>query len=72
MSLTMGGRLDVLTWFIEWTTQLNRTDPLAFAIVTVLTMSLTGVAIAVVAEFFLKKLSQHGGGAKDKSSSSPH
>ncbi|HSI58129.1 MAG TPA: hypothetical protein VLA16_11275 [Ideonella sp.] len=47
----------MLAWFIEWTSQLNQTNHLAFAAVTVLTMATIGVGIAVVAEVILKRLS---------------
>ena len=40
--------------FVEWTTQLNQTDHLGFALVTVLTMA--GVGVAVVAELLLGRL----------------
>lgn len=45
----------MFAWFIEWTTQLNQTDHLAFAIVTVLTMALSGIGIAMTAELVLKR-----------------
>lgn len=47
----------MLAWFIEWTTQLNQTNRLGFAVVTVLTMVAIGVGIAVVVEVLLKRLS---------------
>lgn len=47
----------MLATFIEWTTQLNQDNRLAFALVTVLTMAAIGVGIAVVAELLLKRLS---------------
>jgi hypothetical protein len=47
----------MLDWFIKWTTQLNQNDHFAFALVTVVTMASIGVAIAVTAEFILKRLS---------------
>lgn len=45
----------MLAWFIEWTTQLNQTNHLAFAVVTVLTMATVGGGIAVVAELLLAR-----------------
>lgn len=42
--------------FVEWTTQLNQTDHLGFALVTVLTMAGVGVGVAVVAELLLGRL----------------
>jgi hypothetical protein len=46
----------MIRWFIDWTTRLNATDGLAFALVTVAVMAATGVAIAVVAELLFKAL----------------
>jgi hypothetical protein len=46
----------MFSWFIEWTTQLNQTNRLAFAFVTVLTMVAVGGGIAIVAETLLKRL----------------
>ncbi len=54
--------------FLEWTTQLNQTNPLGFAIVTVLTMASVGVGVAVVAELLLKKF----GAAKSGAPKHPH
>ncbi|MBI5268511.1 MAG: hypothetical protein HY856_02415 [Burkholderiales bacterium] len=53
----------MLAWFIDWTTQLNATNRLGFAVVTVLTMATIGVAIAMVAELILKRLSSGKSGA---------
>lgn len=55
----------MLASFIEWTTELNRTHPLGFAVVTVLTMATVGGAIALTAEFVLKKLSGGKSSAPD-------
>lgn len=49
--------------FLNWTTELNRTQPLAFALVTVATMASIGVAIAVTAEVLLTRLSPRSSGA---------
>ena len=46
--------LDLFILFIEWTTQLNRTNHLLFGLVTVLTMALTGIGIASFVELILK------------------
>jgi hypothetical protein len=43
--------------FIQWTTRLNQTNHVGFAVVTVLTMTGVGVGIAVVAEAILRRLS---------------
>ncbi|WP_374675405.1 hypothetical protein [Ideonella sp.] len=53
----------MLAWFIDWTTQLNQTNHLAFAVVTVVTMASIGVCIAMVAELVLKRLSAGKSGA---------
>jgi hypothetical protein len=53
----------MLTWFIEWTTRLNQTHSLAFAVVTVSTMAALGVGIAVVAEWLLVRLAAGRPGA---------
>ena len=53
----------MLTWFIQWTAQLNQTNHVAFAAVTVLTMTTIGVGIAVVAEVVLMRLSAGKSGA---------
>jgi hypothetical protein len=53
----------MLDWFIQWTTQLNQSNHLGFAVVTVVTMASIGVAIAVVAEVILKRLSGGKSGA---------
>lgn len=58
----------MLAWFIDWTTRLNQTHHLAFAAVTVITMATIGVAIAMVAEWLLKRLSAGKSGA----ASDPH
>lgn len=42
--------------FIEWTTRLNETDLLAFALVTVGVMAAVGIAIALVADLIFKLL----------------
>ncbi|WP_333653951.1 hypothetical protein [Dissulfurispira sp.] len=42
--------------FIEWTTRLNETNSLAFAFVTVGTMIVVGVGIALVVELVFKIL----------------
>jgi hypothetical protein len=46
----------VISDFIQWTTHLNQTNHLAFALVTVGLMTATGLAIAVVAELVFKLL----------------
>lgn len=53
----------MLAWFIEWTTQLNQTNHLGFAVVTVLTMVTIGVGIAALAEVILTRLSAGKSGA---------
>jgi hypothetical protein len=53
----------MLDWFIQWTTQLNQTNHLGFAVVTVVTMVTIGVGIAVVAELILTRLSAGKSGA---------
>lgn len=53
----------MLAWFIEWTTQLNQTNHLGFAVVTVLTMVTIGVGIAALAEVVLTRLSAGKAGA---------
>lgn len=53
----------MLAWFIQWTTQLNQTNHLAFAAVTVLTMATVGVGIAVFAEVLLMRLGMGKSGA---------
>ena len=53
----------MLTSFIQWTAQLNQTNHVGFAVVTVLTMATIGVGIAVVAELVLKRLSAGKSGA---------
>jgi hypothetical protein len=58
----------MFAWFIEWTTQLNQTNHLGFAIVTVLTMAGVGIGIAVVAELLLKRF----GAAKSGAPEHPH
>lgn len=55
----------MLVSFIEWTTELNRTNPLGFATVTVLTMATVGGAIALTAEFLLTRLSGGKSSAPD-------
>lgn len=55
----------MLAWFIEWTTQLNQTNSLAFAGVTVLTMATVGGGIAVVAEVLLTRLAAGKPGAPE-------
>lgn len=57
----------MLSAFFEWTTHLNRTDPWAFALVTVLTMATVGGAIALIAEGVLSKLSGGKSAAADPS-----
>jgi hypothetical protein len=59
----------MLDWFIQWTTQLNQTNHLGFAVVAVVTMASIGVAIAVVAEVILKRLSGGKSGAAGQSPS---
>jgi hypothetical protein len=44
----------------QWLVELNRNNPLLFAIVTILTVSGTGVAIAVLTELFFKLLGIKG------------
>lgn len=55
----------MFAWFLEWTTQLNQTDRLGFAIVTVLTMAAVGIGIAVVAEVLLKQFGATKSGAPE-------
>lgn len=55
----------MFAWFLEWTTQLNQTNPLGFAIVTVLTMAFVGIGIAVVAEMLLKRFGASRSGAPE-------
>jgi hypothetical protein len=62
----------MLAWFIEWTTQLNRTNPPAFAAVTVVTMATIGVAIALVAELLLRRLGASKRGAPVHPPASDH
>lgn len=40
--------------FVAWTTHLNETNRLAFAVVTVGVMAVVGIAIAVVAELVFR------------------
>ncbi|MCS7150595.1 MAG: hypothetical protein N2Z40_06815 [Caldimicrobium sp.] len=44
----------MLVEFIEWTTNLHKTDRLLFAIVTIITMAVCGAAIAIVVELVMK------------------
>ena len=46
----------MITQFIEWTTYLNETNKLAFALVTVGVMAAVGVVIAFIAEPVFKVL----------------
>ena len=46
----------MLAWFIQWTTQLNQTNHVGFAAVTVLTMAAIGIGLAGMAEVILKRL----------------
>jgi hypothetical protein len=46
----------MITDFIEWTTHLNQTDRVAFALVTVAVMAGVGVFIATIAELIFKAL----------------
>jgi uncharacterized membrane protein len=62
----------MLAWFIDWTTQLNEDNRVAFAAVTVLTMATIGVGIAVVAEVLLKRLSAGKSGAPAQHHSPNH
>lgn len=55
----------MLAWFVQWTAQLNQTNHIAFAVVTVLTMAAIGVCIAVTAELILKWLSVGKSGAPE-------
>ena len=55
----------MLAWFVEWTTQLNQSNHLSFAVVTVLTMATIGVGIAVVAEVLLLRLASGKSGASE-------
>lgn len=55
----------MLAWFIEWTTQLNQTNPFAFAVVTVLMMATVGGGIAVIAEVLLLRLATGKAGAPE-------
>ncbi|MEK8032511.1 hypothetical protein AACH06_16930 [Ideonella sp. DXS29W] len=51
----------MLTWFIQWTTHLNRTNHVGFAIVTVLTMATIGIALAVLTELIIKRFAGRTG-----------
>ena len=51
--------------FIAWTTQLNQTNHLIFALVTVLTMALTGIGIASLVELIFKGRGAGKSGAPD-------
>lgn len=55
----------MFAWFLEWTTQLNQTNHLGFAIVTVLTMAGVGIGIAVLAEVLLKLFGAARSGAPE-------
>jgi hypothetical protein len=55
----------MFAWFLEWTTQLNQTNHLAFAIATVLTMAGVGIGIAVLAEVLLKQFGAARSGAPE-------
>lgn len=55
----------MLDLFLEWTTQLNQTNHLGFATVTVLTMAFVGIGIAVVAELLLKQFDAGKPGAPE-------
>lgn len=46
----------MLSEFIEWTTRLNESNRLAFALVTVGVMAAVGIAIATVAELVFRVL----------------
>ena len=62
----------MLTSFIQWTTQLNQTNHIGVAAVTVLTMATIGVGIAVVAELVLLRLSTGKPGAHEHHHPSGH
>lgn len=62
----------MLAWFIQWTAQLNQTNHIGFAVVTVLTMVTIGVGIAVVAEFILSRVSAGQSGAPSHHHPSGH
>lgn len=62
----------MLTSFIQWTAQLNQTNHVGFAVVTVLTMATIGVGIAVVAELVLMRLSTGKPGAPEHHHPSGH
>lgn len=51
----------MLAWFIDWTTQLNQTHHVGFAIVTVLTMASIGIGLAGTAEWILKRIAAQSG-----------
>ena len=55
----------MLAWFIQWTTQLNQADHVAFAAVTVLTMAAIGGGLALVAEVLLMRLAAGRSGAPE-------
>jgi hypothetical protein len=57
----------MLTWFIEWTTRLNETNHLAYALVTVAVMALMGISIAMIAELILKLV-----GVRSNKADQPH
>jgi len=62
----------MLDWFIQWTAQLNQTNHVGFAVVTVFTMAGIGVGIAVVAEVLLKRVSTGKSGAASHHHPSAH
>jgi len=51
----------MLDWFIQWTTQLNQTNHVGFAVVTVLTMAAIGIGLAGTAELIIRRLAAHSG-----------
>jgi len=55
----------MLAWFIQWTTQLNQTNHVGFAAVTVLTMAAIGIGLAGTAELILRRLAAKSSGAPD-------
>ena len=62
----------MLAGFIQWTAQLNQTNHVGFAVVTVLTMATIGVVIAVVAELVLMRVSTGKSGAPSHHHPSGH
>jgi hypothetical protein len=56
----------VISDFIDWTTHLNETNRLAFALVTVGVMATVGLTIAAVAELVFRALGIKTGRARHR------